>query len=129
MAWRAPLGRQVGLVEDARWRRLEQHETEIARAFSVLRQSRFQGNTLEEWLRRPEVTWAELYGMSPDLGSLEISSPAQRQVEVETKYAGYIRRQEQDIVRHSKFQQVRNFNKCGTRISQKHIFRFTDSQN
>src|SRR5436305_7732024 len=46
-----PLGRQAGLVDDARWQRLQTKETEIARALDLLQASRVDGITLEQ-LRR-----------------------------------------------------------------------------
>ncbi len=102
-----PVGRRVGLVDDARWQRLQRHEADISRALGVLGRVRCQGSTLEEWLRRPEIGWEQLCEMSPEFASLTIAATAQRAVEVETKYAGYIRRQEQDIKRQAKFQNVR----------------------
>ncbi len=102
-----PVGRRLGLVDDARWGRLERHEADISRALGVLGRVRCQGSTLEEWLRRPEVGWEQLRAMSPELSDLNIEATAQRAIEVETKYAGYIRRQEQDIARQAKFQNVR----------------------
>ena len=102
-----PVGRRIGLVSDERWRRFEQHEAEIERAIDQLDRVRHQGATLEEWLRRPEISWLELEAMSADLASLGIGSLAKQQVEIETKYAGYIRRQTADIERQHKIQVVR----------------------
>ena len=102
-----PLGRRVGLVGGDRWQRLEQHEHEIARAFELLRRLRHHGSTLEEWLRRPDISWPQLCEMSPELASLSFSSRAREQVEIETKYAGYIRRQESEIARQAKVENVR----------------------
>ncbi|MGD9854484.1 MAG: tRNA uridine-5-carboxymethylaminomethyl(34) synthesis enzyme MnmG, partial [Planctomycetaceae bacterium] len=102
-----PLGDRVGLVDEARRRRLELHEADISRALGLLRRVRHQGGTLEEWLRRPEVTWETLLAMSPEVASLTLLVTAQQQVEIDTKYAGYIRRQEQDIARQAKFENVR----------------------
>jgi tRNA uridine 5-carboxymethylaminomethyl modification enzyme len=102
-----PIGRRVGLVDEVRWRHLQQHEADIARAMEVLRRVRHQGHTLEEWLRRSEITWEHLCGMSSELAGANVTLMAGRQLEVEVKYAGYIRRQEQDIVRQAKFQNVR----------------------
>jgi tRNA uridine 5-carboxymethylaminomethyl modification enzyme len=101
-----PVGRRVGLVDEIRWRRLQKHEADIARGMDVLRRVRHRGPTLEEWLRRPEITWEHVCEMSPELARANVSLNAGRQLEVEVKYAGYIRRQEQDIVRQAKFQNV-----------------------
>ena len=102
-----PVGRRIGLVADDRWIQFEKHEADIVRASEMIEELRHQGATFEEWLRRPEITWTELEGMSTDLASLTIGGLAKQQVEIETKYAGYIRRQTADIERHHKIQFVR----------------------
>ncbi len=101
------LGRRIGLVDDARWTRLEQHEVEITRATDLVNRLRHHGHSFEEWLRRPEMTWTQLEAMSSELASLDISELAKQQVEIETKYAGYIKRQAVDIERQHQIQSVR----------------------
>ncbi len=102
-----PVGRRIGLVTDDRWTQFEKHEADIVRASEMIEQLRHQGSTFEEWLRRPEITWNELEGMSAELAGLTIGGLAKQQVEIETKYAGYIRRQTADIERQHKIQFVR----------------------
>ena len=102
-----PLGRRIGLVNDERWQQLERHEVDIARANDLIQRVRHQGATLEEWLRRPEVDWGELGRLSSEVSILEIGDLSKQQVEIETKYAGYIRRQAADIDRQQKIQVVR----------------------
>ena len=102
-----PVGRRIGLVTDDRWRQFEKHEADIVRASEMIEQLRHHGSTFEEWLRRPEITWTELEGMSTELAGLAIGGLAKQQVEIETKYAGYIRRQTADIERQHKIQFVR----------------------
>ena len=95
----APVGREVGLVSDAAWRRVEEKERQIASARDVLGRVRRGGRTLEDLLRRPQVTWRALVDEVPDLAALEISDEAARQVEIETKYAGYLARQQVQVER------------------------------
>ncbi len=102
-----PVGRRVGLVSHERWQRLEQHESDIECAFEVLRRVRHQGNTLEEWLRRPDIGWSHLCKLSSEVSALNIANLAKQQVETETKYSGYIRRQASDIARQAKVENVR----------------------
>jgi tRNA uridine 5-carboxymethylaminomethyl modification enzyme len=101
-----PIGRRIGLVTDDRWRRLEAHETAIARGVDLMQSRRHENQTLEEWLRRPEVDWPQLLAMSPELRELEVDPLSAAQIEIETKYAGYIKRQAADIERHQKTQSV-----------------------
>lgn len=102
-----PIGRRIGLVSDERWQRLQQHEADIMAATARIESVRHQGSTLEEWLRRPETTWEHLESMSSELATLSIGGLARQQIEIETKYAGYIRRQAADIDRQQKIQVVR----------------------
>ena len=102
-----PLGRKIGLVSDDRWNRFQSHESEIALATEVLNSQRHQGATLEELLRRPEISWANLMQLSREVAQLTLNELAVRQVEIEVKYAGYIRRQSADIERQNKIQAIR----------------------
>ena len=94
-----PLGREVGLVADDAWAALQEKERRIRSAQDVLRRVRRGGRTLEELLRRPEVTWDTLAAEVPDLESLRLSPEAREQVEIEAKYAGYLERQEREVQR------------------------------
>ncbi|HEY4260369.1 MAG TPA: tRNA uridine-5-carboxymethylaminomethyl(34) synthesis enzyme MnmG [Schlesneria sp.] len=102
-----PIGRKIGLVSNERWERYQSHEADIAQASTLLSSLRHQGSSLEEWLRRPEIEWAQLTEISSDLAELNVSKLAIEQLEIEVKYAGYIRRQSADIERQGKIQAIR----------------------
>lgn len=102
-----PLGRKIGLVNEERWQRYQSHEEDIAKAAALLSRLRHQGASLEEWLRRPEMDWSKLTELSSELAELEVSLLAIQQLEIEVKYAGYIRRQSADIERQNKIQAIR----------------------
>ena len=94
-----PLGWKIGLVGEDRWRQLQGHEAQIAHASHMLSCQSYQGAPLEQLLRRPDVGWSDLCHLKPDLAALNLSSRAAEQIELETKYAGYIRRQQALIER------------------------------
>jgi tRNA uridine 5-carboxymethylaminomethyl modification enzyme len=94
-----PIGREVGLVSDVAWQRLQEKERQIAAAQAALRAARRQDRTLEDILRRPEVTWQSLAAEVPALAALKVSPEAWEQVEIEAKYAGYLARQAAQIAR------------------------------
>ncbi len=94
-----PLGRRIGLVNDDDWSRLQAKEREIARLTEYLRTHRHQGDTLETWLRRTEVTWEQLESLHPELRGLGTPGPARDQVILEAKYAGYVGRQAAQVER------------------------------
>ena len=92
-----PIGRRLGLVEEARWERLQRKEAEMERAVQLLETARAEDMPLVKLLRRPETTWADVVGRLPLLD--EISPAAAWGVTWDVKYAGYVARQEADIAR------------------------------
>ncbi|GGO66773.1 tRNA uridine-5-carboxymethylaminomethyl(34) synthesis enzyme MnmG [Bowmanella pacifica] len=110
-------GRELGLVDDVRWAafntKVEAIETERQRLRSQwihpghaavealnlkLKNPVSREHSLEELVRRPEVTYAELMKIS-DLGPGLEDPQAAEQVEIQIKYAGYIERQKDEIER------------------------------
>ena len=112
-----PTGRALGLVDDARWekfsRKREAIETETARlgaiwaapnnalgaalAASIGVDVSRETNAID-LLRRPELDYATLMRV-PQLGPGVDDAKVAEQVEIETKYAGYLNRQREEIAR------------------------------
>ena len=63
-----PLGHRLGLVEPARWQRLQRKEDEIARVIGLLETTRVEERTLAQLLRRTEVAWQQLIGAAARVG-------------------------------------------------------------
>jgi tRNA uridine 5-carboxymethylaminomethyl modification enzyme len=112
-------GRRLGLVDDARWeafaRKREAIEQELARvkathvapqaiataaAVDLFGAPLEHDYTLEELLRRPEVSYARLMAL-PATGPAVADPQVAEQVEIQTKYHGYIDRQRDEIARHT----------------------------
>jgi tRNA uridine 5-carboxymethylaminomethyl modification enzyme len=112
-------GRELGLVDDARWEafqcKLEAVEREQARlkttfvqiaADDVSRetQTAILGKPLEheyslfELLRRPEVSYEGMLTLG-ELGMGELAPEVREQVEIAAKYQGYITRQQEEIAK------------------------------
>jgi tRNA uridine 5-carboxymethylaminomethyl modification enzyme len=102
-----PLVRDLGCISDERRDQLDEHERQITVGTQFITTHRHQGKTLEEWLRRPEMDWSKLCEMSSELASLGLSDRSAEQVEIETKYAGYIRRQASMIEKQSNVEAIR----------------------
>ncbi|MBL0612120.1 tRNA uridine-5-carboxymethylaminomethyl(34) synthesis enzyme MnmG [Aeromonas jandaei] len=117
------IGRELGLVDDERWSKfnakMEQVELERQRMRSTwihpqhpsLEAVNAQVNTpltreqsLEELLRRPEVTYDALMTIE-GIGPAVADPAAAEQVEIQIKYAGYIDRQQDEVEK-----QLRNEN-------------------
>ena len=126
-----PRGRELGLVDDARWAFFEakRHgvEQELKRLGSVMLRpggtdaaacERLLGAPLAreqralELLRRPGVDYDALVslegvGAPPAWQDARLASQVALQVEVQSKYAGYIDRQQQEIDRHRRHEETR----------------------
>ena len=102
-----PIGERIGLASAERCQQHVTYEAELARGLALLGKLRHQGSTLEEWLRRPEMTIEAVRGLSPEMGELALSPRARQQLEIEVKYAGYIHRQQNEVNRQDKIQAVR----------------------
>ena len=110
-------GRELGVVDDVRWDAYARKRDAIAQERSgsrarrsirwscrahdaerVLGQPMEREYTLQELLRRPGVTYASLMTL-PGAGAAVADPLVAEQVEVSTKYAGYIDRQQEEIAR------------------------------
>lgn len=102
-----PLGIQLGCVDESRATRFRAYERELQRGMEASLKLRAQGQTLEEWLRRPHQGWDQLALVFPQLEELNLSERTRQQLQIESQYAGYIRRQESEIARLQKVDGVR----------------------
>ena len=92
-----PIGRRVGLVNDADWARLERKEFCIGKLSEELQRTKHEGDTLEKWLKRTETTWEQVEAWGEDLA--RFAKDVVEQVVLEAKYAGYIGRQAAQVER------------------------------
>jgi tRNA uridine 5-carboxymethylaminomethyl modification enzyme len=112
-----PRGRELGLVEDLRWRRFEEKQSAVARetrrlagclvrptALTAEEAARFPGGAPArevvalDLLRRPEVGYGDLVALGC-VGEGQVAAEIGAQIEVRTRYDGYIRRQQLEIER------------------------------
>jgi tRNA uridine 5-carboxymethylaminomethyl modification enzyme len=92
-----PLGRNIGLVDDARWSTFSARQQALADGLSILRNSRIADTTAFDYLRRPDITWHDLTEHLP--AAAAIASDIARQLDIRAKYEGYIARQDRQIER------------------------------
>jgi tRNA uridine 5-carboxymethylaminomethyl modification enzyme len=97
-----PVGREIGLVEEDRWNAFTARRDQIAEGLELIGQHRVQGGSAIEYLRRSEITWAQLAQAVP--AAAVIAPEVGRQIEIRVKYAGYIARQDRAIERFSKME-------------------------
>ncbi|MEN9316011.1 MAG: hypothetical protein RIS35_2404 [Pseudomonadota bacterium] len=129
------IGRELGCVDDARWdafcRKRDAIESELRRLASIsvnpvslpperatalIGQPIERDYTLGDLLRRPDVRYASLVGIAGpgiDQRADELGLDALRcaqvieQIEIQSKYAGYIARQQAEVARHEHNEQLR----------------------
>ncbi|MEO1496853.1 MAG: tRNA uridine-5-carboxymethylaminomethyl(34) synthesis enzyme MnmG [Planctomycetota bacterium] len=97
-----PMGERCGLVGAERGERFRTKRVAIEELNQALMATRVAGQSLAEHLKRPEVDWAGVVGMAPaELASRlgEAPEPIVEQLVHDTKYAGYIARQQQEVDR------------------------------
>ncbi|HNV88179.1 MAG TPA: tRNA uridine-5-carboxymethylaminomethyl(34) synthesis enzyme MnmG [Methylotenera sp.] len=109
-------GRELGLVDDARWEAFSRKQDAVAREQERLKRTFVQptnvsretqlkvlGKELEheyslfELLRRPEVSYESLLSLIPAVETL--TDEVKEQVEIAAKYQGYINRQKDEIAK------------------------------
>jgi len=113
-----PIGRELGLVGDARWGVFEARRQAIEAERARLQASRVRPGSaaaeqLAERLQQPLARESSLYGLlrRPELGYADIAAlagheaaavdaAAGEQLEIEARYSGYVERQRAEVERH-----------------------------
>ena len=88
------IGHDIGLLSARNYQQFSAKREAIATEMDRVQKTRVQGDTLAQWLRRPEITYANLPERRTDL-----PEAVTQQVEIALKYEGYIDRQEIDVAR------------------------------
>jgi tRNA uridine 5-carboxymethylaminomethyl modification enzyme len=96
-------GRQLGLVDDARWEAFNRKRDAIAIEQGRLKSTYVSAGFRErhsffDLLRRPEVTYASLVDDS------SVDPAVAEQIEIQAKYEGYIERQRAEVERRSQLE-------------------------
>jgi tRNA uridine 5-carboxymethylaminomethyl modification enzyme len=94
-----PLGRRVGSVNEAAWNRLQTKEQGIAELQQALKATKSEGDNLATWLRRTEVSWEHICERAPAMRVWNARPDVVEQVQLESKYSGYIDRQSSEVER------------------------------
>jgi len=110
-------GRKIGLVDDVRWQRfnekienvelerqrlrstwVQKDHKQIDQINALLKTPMSKEANLEDLIRRPEVNYSDLMNIE-GLGPAIADKQASEQIEIQTKYAGYIDRQLDEIAK------------------------------
>jgi tRNA uridine 5-carboxymethylaminomethyl modification enzyme len=113
-------GRRLGVVEDFRWEAFEKKREAIASETERLKSVWINPNllikneiepageksSLYELLRRPNINYQDLTTLQGS-GAPVIDEKVAEQVEIQAKYQGYIKRQQEEIARHELHEHTR----------------------
>jgi tRNA uridine 5-carboxymethylaminomethyl modification enzyme len=102
-----PLGERLGLVGREQADAVRDKERRIRAARSWLDLQRRDGRTLTEWLRRPEVSTADVAAWDAQFAAMGLGPAELAEVEAEVKYEGYIERQAMEVARLQRMEQRR----------------------
>ena len=116
-----PMGRQLGLVDDARWQVYCDKQEAIAKETQRMKETfihpqtelsaRFTATTGQELareshlldlLKRPQVSYAQLAALTETVVAPEVGE----QIEISAKYSGYIDRQQDEVARLRKSEEM-----------------------
>ncbi|THF73499.1 tRNA uridine-5-carboxymethylaminomethyl(34) synthesis enzyme MnmG [Cohnella fermenti] len=116
-----PIGREIGLITEARYEKFLEKKALVEGELVRLKETKFRPdeavqamlagldsapiqNTTDglTLLRRPEVTYTDLERLSPS--PVELTEDMKEQVEIQTKYTGYIEKQLLQVERLSKME-------------------------
>ena len=116
-----PMGRQLGLVDDARWQVYCNKQEAIAKEMQRMKETfihpktalseRFSAATGQELareshlldlLKRPQVSYAQLAALTETVVAPEVGE----QIEISAKYSGYIDRQQDEVARLRKSEEM-----------------------
>ena len=121
-----PTGRELGLVDDARWQAFNDKASRVAAERERLRRIVVRPDELSaedrqilgqdlsreavalDLLRRPEIDYATLTSLSPvgvrdhDSGWPELEEQISAELDIAARYAGYIERQSREVRRHER---------------------------
>ena len=102
-----PLGREIGLVTDERWKRFQTKRERLDHLLATLERLRVDGRSVREWLKRPDEDGERfLHGMDefrPYVGEPDVWARAL----VTVKYEGYLARQERMIEQYREMESQR----------------------
>jgi tRNA uridine 5-carboxymethylaminomethyl modification enzyme len=102
-----PIGRKIGLVDDARWSRHERQRAAVAAIGELASRTRLNGSSVAQWMRRPEVDASQLSAVLAPRGEQVFSSGDLDQALRDAKYSGYLDRQSRQIARFRKLESMR----------------------
>ena len=115
------IGHDIGLIDEGRYSRFVQKKADLQAVFDILKQRKLKSTaylsakltqkgsapiigavSALELLRRPELSYADIYPSIPELEHYRLDQTAIEQLEVMVKFEGYIEKQQRVATRQAK---------------------------
>lgn len=116
------IGREIGLLSKKKYNAMVKKRNEVAQEIKRLKETRVkpenineklialgsrpieEAMTLEQLLRRPELSLQDVYSFEP-IRDANLNKETLEQVEIQTKYSGYIQKQQLEIERQKRLEE------------------------
>jgi len=100
-------GHRYGLISEKQWNTLQEKEQSIKDMLSYLHKKMIGPDTLAKLLSRPDYTFDTLLARDDGLCQRAVPKEVREQVEIEVKYRGYIERQQSQIEKFKKMEDLK----------------------
>jgi tRNA uridine 5-carboxymethylaminomethyl modification enzyme len=101
-----PYGRALGLISESQGAELEGKRELIREGLAIIQKLKAGNISVEQLLRRPGIHWMDL-AHEGVVGLPDYDVDVREQIESEVKYAGYLKRQLEDIERFRRMESVK----------------------
>jgi tRNA uridine 5-carboxymethylaminomethyl modification enzyme len=102
-----PIGRQFGLVDDARWKKFQDKIAAMDTLRQFLKTTRRGGKLLWDLLKQPQGGLAERLWEDTEIAAMNLPRQAVEEVAIESRYEGYLARQEREIAQFRNLEHIR----------------------
>lgn len=102
-----PVGRAIGLVDDARWARFIAKQESVASLEAYLKETRTGGKSLWEWAKQPGHPLAENIASDAQIAAMGLSREVMEAATIACKYEGYLARQDKQIAGFRKLENIK----------------------
>ena len=92
-----PIGRDIGLVDDARWARFTAKQTAVQSLETYLKQTRIDGKALWDWIKHPDHPLAQDIASDAYVAAMGLTREILEAAAIACKYEGYLTRQDKQI--------------------------------
>ena len=101
------IGRQFGLVDDVRWKKFQDKVAAMDVLRTFLKTTRRGGKLLWDLLKQPQTELAQRLWEDNEIAALNLPRQVVEEVAIESRYEGYLARQEREIAQFRNLEHIR----------------------